>query len=191
MYQKRNIELETLSLYTANYKARFYLRQISKLTKAPLKTIQNTLQRLEKEKILESKTEGKNKYFSLNQNNIKTKSLLLQSEIHKTDAFLDKYPEFKLFLKELKTETPIIVFGSFAKNTAKKSSDVDLLVLSKEEKLPTHLLPNKIHQLNLTQLSFQKALKNKEKIIEEIRDNHIILNNHSYFVNTFWREYGR
>ena len=87
MYQKRNKELEVIALYTSNYKTEFYLREIAKLTKLPLKTCQNILINLEKEKILKSKIDGKNKYFSLNLDNIQTKSYLLQAEIFKLDNF--------------------------------------------------------------------------------------------------------
>ena len=159
MYQKRNKELDAIALYSGDYKAEFYLRQVSKLAKLPLKTCQDTLKILEKEKILKSKTEGKNKYFSLNLENIQTKFYILKSEIHKTDSFLDKYQEFKTFLKSLNTNAVIIIFGSFAKLKADKNSDLDLFIISdKEERLPSHLLPYKIHQNCLTEKSFKKAL---------------------------------
>ena len=61
MYLKRNKELNVIALYSGDYKAKFYLRQISKLAKLPLKTCQNILVNLEKERILKSKIEGKNK----------------------------------------------------------------------------------------------------------------------------------
>ena len=192
MYQKRNKELEVIALYTGNYKARFYLRQISKLAKLPLKTCQNTVAELEKDKILKSKTEGKNKYFNLNLDNIQTKSYLLQSEIHKTDIFIETYLQIKLFLKSISTNISIIVFGSFAKLKADKNSDLDLLIISqKEPKLPFHLLPYKIHQVTLSEDSFVKALKEQETLITEIEEHHIILNNHSFYVNTMWEQYGK
>lgn len=192
MYQKRNKTLEIISLYRGNYNSRFYLREISKLSKLPLKTCQNTLTELEKEKILKGKTEGKNKYFSLNLDNIKTKSYLLQSEIYQTDIFIEKYPQFKIFLKSLKENALIIVFGSFSKFTADNNSDLDLLVISEKElKLPFHLLSFKPHQINLTEKSFLKALKEQENLIKEIEENHIILNNHSYYVNVIWSQYGK
>ncbi len=192
MYQKRNKELEVLALYTSNYKAEFYLRQIAKLTKMPLKTCQNTLINLEKEKILKSKVDGKNKYFSLNPDNIQTKSYLLQAEIYKLDNFLNYYPEFKIFLKSIHYNTPIIIFGSFAKMKPDKDSDLDLLVLSKEEqKFYHHLIPHKIHQINLSEDSFRKALNEKETIIKEIEENHIILNNPSSYVNILWEYNGK
>jgi len=192
MYQNRNNELEVISLFRHNYKARFYLREISKISKLPLKTCQNTLTKLEKSKILKSKIEGKNKYFLLNLENIKTKSYLQQAEIYQTDIFIEKYPAFKMFLKSLKITAPIIVFGSFAKFTADKNSDLDILVISdKELKLPFHLLPFKPHQIIMTEKTFLKALNQQENLIKEIEDNHIILNNHSFYVNVMWEYYER
>ena len=192
MYQNRNNEIKVISLYRGNYKERFYLRQISKLLKLPLKTCQNVLASLEKTKILKSKIEGKNKYFSLNIENIKTKSYLLQAEIYQTDLFIEKYPQFKMFLKAIKTTVPLIVFGSFAKFIANKDSDLDLLVVShKELKLPFHLLPFKPHQINMSEKTFLKALNKQEDLIKEIEENHVILNNHSFYLSTMWDYYDK
>lgn len=192
MYPNRNNELEVISLFRGDYKVRFYLREISKLSKLPLKTCQNTLQNLEKAKILKSKLEGKNKYFSLNLENIKTKFYLLQAEIYFTDFFLEKYPQFKIFLKSLDTTVPTLVFGSFAKLKADKNSDVDLIIISEKElELPFHLLPFKPHQINMTEKTFSKAIKEQEDLIKEIEENHIILNDHSFYVNIMWSYYGK
>ena len=191
MYQNRNKELGVIALYSGDYKAKFYLRQISKLARLPLKTCQNVLFNLEKERILKSKVEGKNKYFSLNLDNIQTKSYLLKSEIHKTDIFLEKYPEFKTFLKSINTNSVLIVFGSFAKFKADKDSDLDLFIVpNNEDKLPLHLLPYKIHQNSLGEESFKKAITENETLIKEIEESHIILNNHSAYVNIMWEHYG-
>ncbi len=192
MYHKRNKELEVIALYSSNYKAEFYLRQIAKLSKLPLKTCQNTLINLEKEKILKSKIDGKNKYFSLNLDNIQTKSYLLQAEIFKLDNFLNHYPEFKTFLKSIHSNVSIIIFGSFAKMKPDKDSDLDMLVLSKkEQKFPNHLISYKIHQINLSEDSFKKAISEKEAMIKEIEENHIILNNPSSYVNISWEYNGK
>jgi predicted nucleotidyltransferase/predicted transcriptional regulator len=192
MYQKRNKEMAIISLYTGDYNARFYLREIAKLANLPLKTCQDVLVNLEKEKILKSKTEGKNKYFSLNLDNINVKSELVKAEIYKTELLLEKYSEFKTFLKAIDTNFIIILFGSFAKLKADKNSDVDLfIVTNKKEKLPYHLLPHKIHENVLKEESFRKSLTEKEPLIKEIESNHIILNNHSSYVNIFWGHYGK
>jgi predicted nucleotidyltransferase len=192
MYLKRNREFDVIALYTRDYKARFYLRQITRLLKLPLKTCQNILANLEKERILKSKLEGKNRYFSLNLDNIQTKSYLLKAEIHKTDLFLEKYPEFKIFLKSINTTTLMIIFGGFAKLIANKDSDLDLFIVSnREEKLPSYLLPYKIHKTTLSEKSFKKAIQKKENLIKEIEKNHIILNNHSSYINIIGEYYGK
>jgi len=192
MYQKRNNELDIIVLYTGNYNARFYLRQISRLAKMPVKTCQNALKGLEKERVLKGKIEGKNKYFSLNLDNIQTKSYLLKAEIQKTDKFLEKYPEFKTFLKSVNTNALIIIFGSFAKLRTDRNSDLDLFIVSeKEQSLPFHLMPYEIHQNRLTEESFKKALVEKETLIKEIEENHVILNNPSSYVNMVWEYYAK
>lgn len=192
MYRKRNKELEIMSLYTINYKAQFYLRQISKIADLPLKTCQNILAGLEKEKILKSRIDGKNKYFSLNFENIQTKSFLLQAEIYKSDKFTKNYQQFGTFLKSNHSTAALIVFGSFAKLKADKNSDLDLLVISGEKQnIPFHLIPYKIHQINLSEESFKKTLLEKEALIKEIEENHIILNNHSFYLNIMWEHYER
>ena len=193
MYPNRNNELEVISLYRANYKeSRFYLRQISRLAKLPLKTCQTALRNLEKEKVLKSKIEGKNKYFALNLDNIKAKSNLLQAEIYRTDIFLEAYPQIKTFLKSINTNIPVIVFGSFARLKTDKNSDLDLLIVAGEkQKLPFHLLPYKLHQVNILESFFSKAVKEQETLVKEIEENHVILNNHSFYVNAMWEHYGK
>ena len=192
MYQKRNRELEIIALFSGDYKGQFYLREISKLTKIPLKTTQTLIAHLEKDKILKSAVSGKNKYFKLNLDNLQTKFYLLQSELHKASLFIEKYPLLKTFIKEIKTNAPIIIFGSFAKFKADKDSDLDLLIVSKEkEELPFHLLGYNIHKIELSEKAFIKAIEKNETLIKEIAENHIILNNHSFYVNIMWSFYGR
>ncbi len=191
MYQKRNKELGILALYLGDYTKQFYLREIIKLTKIPLKTTQDLLSKLEKSKILRSVTRGKNKYFMLNLDNIKTRFYLLQSEIYKTMLFLDKYPLFKTFVKELNPNTSLIVFGSFAKFVAKSSSDVDILVISTPKgnfDIPSHLLPYKIHKIDLT---YEQFFGGDGTLLKEVAENHVVLNDHSFYVNYMWRKYAK
>ncbi|MEK6907599.1 MAG: nucleotidyltransferase domain-containing protein, partial [Nanoarchaeota archaeon] len=123
--------------------------------------------------------------------NIETKFFLLYSEIYKTLTFLEKYPGFKTFIKELNLDSLIIIFGGFAKLITNKTSDIDILVVSdKEEQLPMHLLPNKLHQINISKNAFLKSLNKQETLIKEIEENHIILNNHSSYINITWSYYG-
>lgn len=192
MYQNRNDESTLLMLYMKDYNRQLYLREISRLTKIPLKTTQRIIARLEKNKILKSKLSGKNKYFRLNLENIETKYYLLQAEQQKTLIFLEHHPECKNFVKQIKSDAVIIIFGSFAKQSMTKHSDIDMIIITKEDEgVPTHLLPYKVQGIQLSAKAFLQALNKKEALIKEIEENHVIINNHSWYVNTMWSYYGQ
>jgi len=191
MYQNRDKELDVLSHYLGDYSARFYLRELSKKSGIPLMTVQHALTNLETDGILKSVMQGRNKYFALNLENAETKLCLLQAEIHRTRSFLKKYPAFKTFLKELRgTQNPIAAFGSFANFSAGKDSDADLLIVVSEKnahmKLPYHILPYEVHEIRLKEDDFLKALESGEALLGEIREHHVILNDHSFYVNAMW-----
>ncbi len=190
MYKKRYDKLDILKLYTGAYATQLYLREISRLSGLPLRTTQNAVSALEKQGVFRSSLRGKNKYFILNRDNIQTKLYLLQSEIDKTLVFLENYPVFRTFLKQAPDMT-MVAFGSFAKRTAEKDSDVDLLIVTGgEERPPYHLLPCKAHEIRMSEKTFIKALEKKEPLMQEIEDHHIILTNHSWYVEKMWRHGG-
>lgn len=179
-------------LYLGDYSARLYLRQISKLSGIPLKTTQAVLSELEKKGLLVSEVQGKNKYFTLNLENINTKSSLLQAEAQKTLLFMEKYAEFRGFMKELKNDKPVILFGSFASFGAGENSDADMLVISDESvELPKHLLPHRIHEIGMSGKEFSRAVEGRETLLEQVRKSHVVLSNHSFFVDMMWEKYAR
>jgi|SRR3989344_7875730 len=193
MYSNRNNNMLVLSLYLKDYSKKFYLREISRLTKVPLKNTYVILNELEKDNIIKSQLVGKNKYFYLNLDNIEVKYLILNSEIYKTVIFIKKYPHFTGFLKELDDpEACIVIFGSFAKFSVDKDSDLDLLIISdKKIEIPYHVIPNKIHEIILSKNDFIETVEKNEIFIKKIKENHIILDNHSFFVNVIWRKYAK
>lgn len=192
MYQNRNNERIVLALYTSGYKRELYLREIARLAKLPLKTTQLALAKLEQQNILKSAIHGKNKYFSLNRDNVQTKIAVMQAELYKTSRFLEQHSVFALFMKEITSNTPLILFGSVAKGTAQKHSDVDLLIIAEsEQQLPLHLLPYKAHVITLSENVFRKSLEQGEALMKEIEKEHILLNNHSMYVDMMWNHYGR
>ncbi len=190
MYRKRYGEIEVLKLYLGDYSRRLYLREISNLSRMPLRNTQRVLEGLERSRILRSEVNGKNKYFSLNLENIETRSMLLQAEVARTSDFLERYPAFRTFLKEMRTMDMVIVFGSFADSRAGKDSDVDIMIVSDNKaEMPFHLLPHKPHEIRMKVEAFKKAWEKGETLIVKIMESHVILNNHSLFVNMMWERY--
>ena len=67
---------------------------------------------------------------------------------------------------------------------------MDILLVSDQKiKLPYHLLPNKVHEIQISENNFIKSFKMKETLIKKIQEIHIILNNYSFFTNLMWNQY--
>jgi len=189
MYQKR---YKILSLFTGNPRGRFYTRELSTKTGIATMTTQRLLKLMERENILKSKEEGKNKYFELNADNPKTMMEILNAESFKTQEIMEAYKPIKSFVKGMPPEPMIVIFGSYANGTARKDSDLDIMtVCDKAIDMPYHLVPYKIHEIKMTWQQFRQALEKSEPVIKEILKNHVILQRHSDFVEIIWRYYGQ
>lgn len=180
-----------LELYLGNWKAKYYLREISYKTCISLRTVQNITELMVKENILLQEYKGKNKYYSLNLDNITLKYELMIAEIERTKKFLNRYKPFQLLLKQTKNLPPMLIFGSYAKNTQTKKSDVDILVISNKEIEALNLLPYDLHTIMINNKTFIKWFEKEELLLKEILKKHILLNHHYYFIDLFWWYYVR
>ena len=189
MYDKLNItenHLQVLLLFTNGFNREYYIREVQKLLKISPRTSQLILNDLENKGILESKTKGKIKAYTIKRNSLSQRYIIF-SEQYKAIAFLEK----KLIIKEIIEKiNPFIegigiVFGSYAKDTAKKDSDLDIFVIGKYNK-------EKIKKISKTygiEISIKcYPLKTFEKnladdiLLKEILKNHIIFLNAEQFI---------
>ena len=189
MYDKLNItenHLQVLSLFTNGFNREYYIREVQKLLKISPRTSQLILNDLENKGILESKTKGKIKDYTIKRNSLSQRYIIF-SEQYKAIAFLEK----KLIIKEIIEKiNPFIegigiVFGSYAKDIAKKDSDLDIFVIGKYNK-------EKIKKVSKTYgieisikcyplKTFEKNLAN-DILLKEILKNHIIFLNVEQFI---------
>ena len=189
MYDKLNItenHLQVLSLFTNGFNREYYIREVQKLLKISPRTSQLILNDLENKGILESKTKGKIKAYTIKRNSLSQRYIIF-SEQYKAIAFLEK----KLIIKEIIEKiNPFIegigiVFGSYAKDIAKKDSDLDIFVIGKYNK-------EKIKKVSKTYgieisikcyplKTFEKNLAN-DILLKEILKNHIIFLNVEQFI---------
>ena len=189
MYDKLNItenHLQVLLLFTNGFNREYYIREVQKLLKISPRTSQLILNDLENKGILESKTKGKIKAYTIKRNSLSQRYIIF-SEQYKAIAFLEK----KLIIKEIIEKiNPFIegigiVFGSYAKDTAKKDSDLDIFVIGKYNK-------EKIKKISKTYgieisikcyplKTFEKNLAN-DILLKEILKNHIIFLNAGQFI---------
>lgn len=194
-----NNKLRIIQLFRSDYLAQFHVREIAKLIKKSHVTLLPHFKALEKDKILISKTIGKNKVYSLNFENIITKNYLTLSETVETTGFLEQIFLIKKITKEifnLNLFGTVILFGSYAKNTFKEDSDIDLFYLGQitDKEIQNIKKIGKTYGKTInvkksTLKNFELGLRKKDPLIIEIIKNHVILQNPEQFVNSLWRFY--
>jgi len=190
---------DILNLYRTDYTKSLHVRAIAKLLNTSHVTLLPYLKKLEKNKILISRKVGKNKQYLLNHNNILTKDYLALSEKLEAIKYLQKNFLIKKVYQHLinvNVQDAIVLFGSYAKNYATETSDIDLFYLGKlsqnqilEIKKIGKIYGKEISIKTSTIKNFNEGLITGDTLIQEIIKNHVILQNPDLIVNLLWRNY--
>jgi len=169
MVQKENnLELEVILILIKN---KVHLREIARLLNESHSTILRKINNLTKENILDYRKEGKNNVFYI-KNNLKAKNYVYSAEIYKLNKLLTKYPKLGILLEDIKKNFKgmIVLFGSYAKDTVKKDSDIDVYMETTNNKIK-----NKLQEIN-SKLSIKIGEFNTNSLlIKEIIKNHVIV----------------
>ena len=133
MYEKIYItesHLRVLSLFTKGYEESYYIREVGRMLAISPRTAQLILQDLEKRGILESRTRGKIRIFYLRKND-RAKDYLILVEHYKRISFLKEKPLIQEITGKIRQHITglCVIFGSYAKGTQTKDSDLDILVI--------------------------------------------------------------
>ena len=164
-----------LKLYYENKKASFHLRDIARRTKLYPHSVTRFLNQLEKEDILTSQKDGNLKKYKVRKSG-RLNNIFNLFDIER----LNKLPSLRqraiaYFLDKL-SEKPVIalLFGSTAKETFRKDSDIDLLLIvnkkievDKAKDYVDSQVGIKINCFQITYNEFLKEIKLKEdKVIQ-------------------------
>ena len=190
-------ETDIISLYLGDYTKALHVREIARLLNANHRTISLALQELEKKQVMISNSIGKNKEYKLNINNISTREFIRLSEIIKHLQLIEKHLFIKKFMKNFDlSNTPILLFGSYAKGIEKRDSDIDLIIFT-DVKLKTgtekrikeffDTYNKKVQMQKANRDDFEKGLREKDPLVLEIIQNHVIINNCEFFIGMLWR----
>jgi len=175
-----------LEEFCLDYSKEIYGRQIATKLKMNQKTVANILNRLEKEGILKYSSEGKNKYYSLNKLNPKTKEIIKILEIARKNIFIEKNNRIKEIFYSLEKRTlgVLIIFGSYANGTNTKDSDLDVFVVGNMEDKEDL---EEMHRIRINVIKSSREKFNKEDVfIKEVIKNHIILKGVEEFIELIW-----
>ena len=147
-------------------------RQIAKELRTSLARVQAILTELRKANALDYKIRGKNHVYFFKKNMV-SRSFVLNAENYKLAKILSRHnwlePIFQDLIKKRGIRM-IILFGSYAKGTEKKGSDIDLYVQTTNQKTKREIQ-------NVSDLISVKTgrFNTDDLLIKEIIKNHTII----------------
>jgi len=170
-----------------------HLREIARRTELGIPAVKNHLDNFLKEKVLTKKQEGRNVKFYVNFRNRKIIPYLSEIETIRLERLPknigDAITDILSALENKPTIT--IIFGSYAKGSYTKESDLDVLFvfneIDKEIEEKAKLISSryllKIRPVYLSWKEFREKFFNaKDVFMREIRENKIIVNGVEYWV---------
>ncbi|MCA9486774.1 MAG: nucleotidyltransferase domain-containing protein [Candidatus Woesearchaeota archaeon] len=176
-------EIQILQYLISNNSKAFTIREISKNLAISYKIVYEIIQRLKKEDLLHLEKIGNS---SLVQFNGHFNHKVYQAERERRDEILNKNKNLKILHKLFEeSDTPfliVLLFGSFAKKTNTKASDIDICILSNDKEnnkkisSKIKILPLEIDLNIFTTQEFKGMLEKKSfNVGQEIMKNNIIL----------------
>ncbi len=184
MYTKVNsglseIKLDVLSLFTRGFNKEYYIREVERMLKISPRTAQRALEFFEKKSVLESVIKGKIRLYKMKQGS-SAKIYLAIAEMHKRAKFFESHSLIKEVVEKISPSIKgvAILFGSYAKGTQKRESDLDIFIagscnlerIKAVSKMYGVKISVKMYPLNL----FEKKSK-EDFLIKEVLNNHIII----------------
>lgn len=184
MYNKINItenHLRVLYLFTKGFNKEYHIREVAKLLTLSPRSAQLMLSNFEDKGILQSKTRGKIKAYSLRNTDI-AKEYLILVEQYKLVSFLEDRPVIKEIISKIRLQINGIgiIFGSYVKGLEKKDSDLDIFIAgtcnSKEIKNISKTYGVEINVKIYPIKEFKKVFR-EDILIKEVFENHLIFLN--------------
>ncbi|MFW5704541.1 MAG: nucleotidyltransferase domain-containing protein [Nanoarchaeota archaeon] len=185
-------EIKIIEFFLNNKNKEYTIREISKIVSSDYKIVNLATHKLIEKNILKTKKIGPSTLCYLN-NSIFTTEIFLAENQRKEK--IQKNSNLKLLTKEIQSKLNVanyilLLFGSFAKGTQTKNSDLDLIFISNEkEKIEKQvknifsISPIKIDYYVFTEDEFKQMRDSKERnVIHEAIENNIILySSESYY----------
>ncbi len=162
----------SIEIVAALLEAESHARALAKKLNTNHMTVINRLRELVDENVLDFRMEGKNKVYFLKKS-VEARNHVIIAELYKLNKTLDRHPELRNIIMRIQENPRIrlaVLFGSHAKGTAKKGSDIDIYIETKDRNLKEEL-----ERLN-SRLSVKIGGYDRSNLlIKEIEKNHVII----------------
>lgn len=182
------LEIRIIKFFLEHITESFAIREIARKAKIDYKLVHTVVQRLVQRKVLDKKRQANIDLCSLSFIDL---SCIYYVENLRAEEFLQKNKELRRFFQEVQENVKdsyytLLLFGSFAKRTENKYSDVDLLIISPERSRGEEieraintkalLLKRKVQIIVLGEKEFIDNLSSKQlNVVKEAFKHHLIL----------------
>ena len=155
-----------------------HVRGLAKIVNQPHANVSRVMKMLLKKNIVDFRFEGKNKIFRLKKG-IETLNYVYMSEHFKLSKLLYNYPFMAVIAESILSKINgklIIIFGSFAKFSVAKDSDIDIFIETTDRKTKS-VIEDIDSRLSVKIGKFDAG----SLLIKEIIKDHVILKGVGYY----------
>jgi len=161
-----------LELITALLNSKSHTRELArKISKSHMLVVRK-LRELKNENAVDYASEGRNKVYFLKKT-IEAKAYAMMAEQYKLVNAVNKYPLLRNIISQIQRNEKIkiaLLFGSYARGTAGKESDIDIYIDTDDSTIKKQLEPLS------TKLNIKVGLYNESNLlIKEINKNYVII----------------
>jgi len=125
---RSELRRKLLAYFYSNRSARVYVRQLASSLGVDSTNLSRELTRLEREGLLQSEIEGRQRYYRVN-----TQYPYLKAVFSLLQGTVGVVPTLKSALHHVQGIDGAYLYGSFAKNEEDASSDIDLLIIGRPD----------------------------------------------------------
>jgi len=147
-------------------------RDIAKKISVNHMTVSRALIALMNDNAVDYRDEGRNKVYFIKKS-LEGKNLLIMAEMYKLNKCIEKYPRIRKIVDLMQKNRKVklaVLFGSYAKLTAKENSDIDVYIDTNDAALKREL------SLTDSSLSIKTGMFDMNNLlVKEIMKNHVII----------------
>jgi predicted nucleotidyltransferase len=165
------VRVRLLDVFLSSPGARFYVRELERKTGEDIRNIHQELQNLEGLGLLKSEVQGKQKYYSVNEEFFLYPEL--KAIIFKTTGVQGS---LKDALAKLEGIEAAFIYGSYATGDESERSDIDILIIGEPDLMALNEIVNELEEKLSREINymafdreeFEKRKRNKDAFITEV-----------------------